>query len=103
MHVQVHQLQLAILHEINQLNNQCRQGIIEMEVNVHLPSISLPHCFSVQHICTVIHNNRASTVLIYFLPKYMLDAKGRSQLYGNLHKAALLGGDHITLWGKGTG
>jgi hypothetical protein len=39
-------LQLAVLHEINQLN-QRHQGIIEMvEVDVCLPSISLPHCFS---------------------------------------------------------
>jgi hypothetical protein len=25
------------------------------------------------------------------------------KLYGDLHKAAILGGDHITTWGRGTG
>jgi hypothetical protein len=34
-HVQVHQLQLAVLHEINQLYfNQPQQGILEMEVDI---------------------------------------------------------------------
>jgi hypothetical protein len=91
LHAQVHQLQLAVLHEISQLN-QHHQRIIEMEVDVCLPSISLPRCV-LQDICTVIRTHRASKVLIYFLPEYMLDLKGRSELYGNLHKAALLGGD----------
>jgi hypothetical protein len=102
LHAQVHQLQLAVLHEINQLN-QHHPGVIEMEVDVHLPSISLPPCFFLQDMCTVIHNHRASKVLIYFLPKYTLDVKGRSGLYGDLHKAALVGGDCITSWGKGMG
>jgi hypothetical protein len=33
-----------------------------MEVDVHLPLISLPPFFSVQNMCTVIHNHRASNV-----------------------------------------
>jgi hypothetical protein len=76
-----------------------------MEVDVHLPSISLIHSFYLQDICTVIHNHRASKVLIYFHPKYTLDEKGRLELYGDLHKGgeALLGGNHIISWGKGTG
>jgi hypothetical protein len=74
-----------------------------MEVDVCLPSISLPHSCYLQDICTVIHNHRASKVLIYFHPKYTLDEKGRLELYGDLHKVALLGGDCIISWGKGTG
>jgi hypothetical protein len=38
-HAKIHQLQQAVLHEINELN-QPRQGIMEMEVNVSLPSMS---------------------------------------------------------------
>jgi hypothetical protein len=99
-HAQIHQLQLAVLHEINQLNKR-QQGIIEMEVDVHLPSMSLPQSFCLQDICTVIHNHRASKVLICFQPKYTLDEEGRLELYNDLHKAAHLGSDCITSWGKG--
>jgi hypothetical protein len=75
-----------------------------MEIDVSLPSISLPHSFYLQDMCTVIHSNhRASKVLIYFHPKYTLDEKGKLELYGDLHKAALVGGDCITSWGKGMG
>jgi hypothetical protein len=45
----VHELQCGVLHEINQLNEP-RQGIIEMEVDICLPSISLPCCFAKQDI-----------------------------------------------------
>jgi hypothetical protein len=38
--VTVHQLQLDVLHEINLLN-QPQQGILEMEVEVHLASMPL--------------------------------------------------------------
>jgi hypothetical protein len=89
-HAQVHHLQLAVLHEINQLN-QPHQGVLEMEVDVGLPSILFPHCFFQQDICTVIHNHRASKALIYFVPKYTFDLKVRAKLYGDLHKAALIG------------
>jgi hypothetical protein len=59
----VHQLQLDVLHEINLLN-QPRQGILEMEVNVHLASMPITPCFSKLDICSVIHNNRLPKALI---------------------------------------
>jgi hypothetical protein len=74
--VMVHQLQLAVLHEINLLN-QPRQGILELEVDMPLPLMPLLPCFAKQDICSVIHNNRLSKALIYFLPKYTLDKNGR--------------------------
>jgi hypothetical protein len=43
----VHELQYGVLHEINPLNEPC-QGIIKIEVDICLPSISLP--------CAVLQN-----------------------------------------------
>jgi hypothetical protein len=99
-HVSVHDLQQRVLHELNLLNAP-RQGILEMEVDVRLPSMPIFPCFSKQDICSVIHHNRLSKALIYFSPKYTHDKKGRDELYADLGKAALLGGDRITLWGRG--
>jgi hypothetical protein len=45
--------------------------------------------------------NRNTKAQIYFHPKYPLDKKGRDALYADLLHAALAGGDHILLWGKG--
>ena len=98
--VKVHRLQLAVLHKINQLL-QPRQGILEMEVDVRLPSMPLPACFSKQDICSLVLHNKLSKALIYFLPKYTFDKKGRAELYADLGRAALVGGDRITLWGRG--
>jgi hypothetical protein len=99
----VHDLQRGVLHEINQLNKP-RQGIIEMEVDIRLPSISVSCCFAKQDICSAIYNNQLSAALTYFLPtSYTLDKKGRAELYADLRSAALVGGDFITLWGKGCG
>ena len=100
MSVKIHQLQLAVLHEINELF-QPRQGILEMEVDVRLPSMPTPACFTKQDICSLIHHNRLSKALIYFHPKYSLDKTGRDELYADLGRAALIGGDRLTLWGKG--
>jgi hypothetical protein len=72
-----HKLQCGVLNEIKQLNAP-RQGIIEMEVDVCLPFISLPCCFAKQDICSAMHNNRLSKALIYFLPTYTLDEVGRN-------------------------
>jgi hypothetical protein len=74
-----------------------------MEVDLRLPLISFPCCFAKQDICSAIYNNRLSAALIYFLPTYTLDKKGRVELYANLRRAALVGGDCITLWGRGWG
>jgi hypothetical protein len=86
-------------YKLNLLNAP-RQGILEMEVDVRLPSMPLFPCFSKQDICSVIHHNRLSKALIYFPPKYTYDKKGRDKLYADLGKAALLGGDRITLSGR---
>jgi hypothetical protein len=42
-----------------------------------------------------------SKALIYFLPKYTLDKNVRDALYADLHRAALVDGDRLTLWGRG--
>ena len=68
---------------------------------MRLPSLSLTPSFTKQDICTVIHDNRISKALIYFRPKYTLDNNGRDALYADLHRAALAGGDRLTLWGRG--
>ena len=91
-----------MLHEINELN-QVRQGIIEMVADVRIPSLFLPPCFVKQDICSAIHNNSLSKALIYFPPKYSIDNKGRDEIYADLRRAALVGGDCIMLWGRGTG
>jgi hypothetical protein len=84
-HAQVHQLQLGVLHVIN-------QGIIEMEIDIHLLLMSFPSCFAKHDIFSVIlHNNRLSKALIYFLPKYTLDKQLRDELYADLRRAALVG------------
>jgi hypothetical protein len=49
--VTVHQLQLDVLHEINQLNKH-RQGILEMEVDVRLASMPLTPSFAKEDICS---------------------------------------------------
>ena len=96
----VHQLQLDVLHKINELNKP-RQRFLDMEVDVCLPLLLFTPSFVKQYICTVIHNNRLSKALIYFRPKYTLDNNGRDALYADLHRAALAGGDRLTLWGRG--
>jgi hypothetical protein len=60
--IQIHQLQQAVLHGIKELNKP-RQGIMEMEVDVSLPSMSFQPFFAKQDICTIIHNNRISKKL----------------------------------------
>jgi hypothetical protein len=72
-----------------------------MEVDVHPTSMPLPPCFSKHNICSVVHHNRLLKALIYFSPKYTHDKKGQAELYAHLGKAALLGGNCITLWGRG--
>ncbi len=100
MSVQVYQLQLAVLHEINELF-QPRHGILEMEVDVRLPSMPHPACFTKQDICSLIHHNRLSKAPIYFCPKYLLDKTRQDELYADLGRAALVGGNCLTLWGRG--
>jgi hypothetical protein len=75
MSVKSHQLQLAVIHEIDELF-QPPQGIIEMEVDVCVPSSPHPVSFVKQDIYFLIHHNRISKALIYFLPKYSLDKTG---------------------------
>jgi hypothetical protein len=98
--VTVHQLQLDVLHEINLLN-QPRRGIVEMDVDMRLPSLPSQPRYSKLDICCTIHNNRLPKALIYFSPKYTFDKIGRHTLYANLHRAALVGGYRLTLWGSG--
>jgi hypothetical protein len=100
--VSVQDLQTRVLHELNLLQSP-RLGIIEMEVDVGLPSLPLSPSFSKQDICSVIHQNRLSKALVYFSPKYTHDQTGRAELYADLRKAALQGGDRISLWGRGKG
>jgi hypothetical protein len=100
-HAQVHRLQLAVLHEIDELN-KTRLGVLEMVVEVvHLPTLIMLPYFYKQGICSIIDTHKISITHFYFLPKYALDPKGRAKLYGDIHKAALVGGNHISLWGKG--
>jgi hypothetical protein len=41
--------------------------------------------------------------MIYFHPKYTLDDARKKALYVDLRKAAIVGGDMISLWGRGMG
>jgi hypothetical protein len=93
----VHELQCCVLHESNQLFNKPRKGIVKMEVDVCLPLISLPCRFAKQDSCSAIYNNWLLEALIYFLPTYILDKKSRNELYADLRRAALVGGDCITM------
>jgi hypothetical protein len=72
-------------------------------VDVCIPSTPLPCCFAKQDICSSIYNTWLSEALLYFLPNYTLDKKGMDDLYAGLRRAALVGGDCITLWGRGAG
>jgi hypothetical protein len=74
---------------------------MEMEVDIPLPFMSFQPFFVKQDICTIIHNNRILKALIYFSPKYTLDDKDREELYSDLQKVALVGGDIILSWGHG--
>jgi hypothetical protein len=98
--VTVHELQLAVLHEIILLSLP-RQGVIELMLDVRLASMPLSPCFFKQNICSAIHNNRLSKALVYFSPKYTYDKEGREALYCDIQWAALIGGDRLTLWGRG--
>jgi hypothetical protein len=98
VHGQVHDRQLAVLHEIGLLNAP-RPGFLEMEVDVRLPFLSLPPRYVKQDICSLIDTHKHTQALIYFDPKYTLDKTGRQSLYADLLRAALLGGDRIMLWG----
>jgi hypothetical protein len=101
-HAKVHDRQLSVLHEINQLSSP-RKGIMEMEVDVRLPSMrSVPSMFMKQDICSVITSHKDLKVLIYFGPKYTLDKKGRGELLADLTRSALLGGDSLISFGKGS-
>jgi hypothetical protein len=82
MHAQVHRLQLAVLHEINELN-KTHIGILEMVVDVPLPTLIMLPYFYTQDICSIIDTHKISKTRIYFLPKYALDPKGRAELYGD--------------------
>jgi hypothetical protein len=93
-HVQVHQCQLAVLHELNELHTVC-QGIMQMAVDICLPSFPFPPCFTKQDICSVINMNRNTKAVIYFHPKYAMDKKDRDELFADLLCATLAGGDHI--------
>jgi hypothetical protein len=101
-HAQVHRLQLAVLYEINELKKSCL-GVIEMVVEVRLPTLVMLPYFYKQDICGIIDTHKISKTHIYFPPKYTFDPKGRAELFGDIHKAALAGCDCITLWGKGKG
>jgi hypothetical protein len=101
-HAQLLDLQRTVLHEINQLN-ETRKGIIEMEVDVRVPKLTMPSHYYKQDICELVHTHRVSKVLIYFSPKYALNATGKKELYSDLHNACIAGGDRIALWGKGKG
>ena len=97
---QIHELQSAVLFEMNKLNLP-RVGAIEMEVDVRIPSMPLPFRFVKQDICRLLDQNKYTNVHIYFQPKYALDKEGRDELYADLLRASLLGGDRIALWGRG--
>jgi hypothetical protein len=98
----VHALQDVVLHEINLLN-QPRLGVMEMEVDVRLPHTAFPYScsFVKQDIVPILHTNRYSKAFICFPPKYSFDKAGRHQLYVDISRAALSGGDRLTLWGTG--
>jgi hypothetical protein len=98
MSVQVYQLQLAVLHEINELF-QPRQGILEMEVDVRLPSMPHPACFTKQDICSLIHHNRLSKAL---MPSTRWIRQGEMNFMLIWEgQPSLIGGNRLTLWGRG--
>ncbi len=74
-----------------------------MEVDIRLPHMAFPSCYSKQDICSEINNHKVSNALIYFLPKYAHDQDGRKELYADISRAAHEGGDKLLLWGKGCG
>jgi hypothetical protein len=75
-----------------------------MVVEVRLPTLVMLPYFDKQDICSIIDTHKISKTRIYFPPKYTFDPKGsRAELFGDIHKAVLVGGDRITLWGKGKG
>jgi hypothetical protein len=98
----VQALQEVVLHEIKQLNKP-RLGIMEMEVDIRLPYTALPYAtgFVTQDIGPILKSHRACKAMIYFPPKYSLDKAGRDLLYADISRAALAGGDRISLWGRG--
>jgi hypothetical protein len=101
LHAQIHHRQRAVLHEINQLNLS-RPGILQMEVDVRIPKFPLPPSFALHNICSLIESNKLTTQAhIYFHPKYTLDKKGRDELFSDLLRASLKGGDRIVLRGTG--
>jgi hypothetical protein len=98
--VNVHDRQLTVLHEINQLNCP-RPGIVEMLIDVRLLSMSSDPSFMKHNICSVISCHKHSKCLIYFGPHYTPDESGRVQLLSDLTRSALVGCDHILSSGKG--
>jgi hypothetical protein len=99
----VEKLQQAVLYELEQLN-QPRPGIMDMDVDICLPNMTLPFCFAKQDLCTVIQNNRFSDARIYFSPtKYTPSDEGRKNLWYDLQRSANDGGDVLSIWGKGSG
>ncbi len=101
LHAQIHHRQRAVLYEINQLN-LIRVGIIEMEVDVRIPSLKLPHSFVKQDVCSLVESNKLTTQAhIYFHPNYTLNKKGRDKLYSDLQRSSLKGGDRIVMSGTG--
>ena len=99
LHAQIHHRQRAVLYEINQLNLS-RPGNLQMEVDVRIPKFPLPPSFALQDICSLIESNKLTThAHIYFHPKYTLDKKGRDELFSDLLRASLIGGDRIVLRG----
>jgi hypothetical protein len=99
--IKVHSYQLAVLCELNELNAS-RLGIMEMEVDISLPSFPMTPCYTKQNICSLIHQNRNTKALIYFHPKYTPDVTGKDELYAySLIRSALAGGDSILSVGKG--
>ena len=74
-----------------------------MEVDVRLPHTAFPYScsFVKQDIVPILHTNRYSKAFICFPPKYSFDKAGRHQLYVDISRAALSGGDRLTLWGTG--
>jgi hypothetical protein len=99
-HAQLRDSQLAVLHELSQLNAP-RVGIMEMAVDISLPSLTIPSRYTNQDICSLITQHKFSKALIYFDPKYTLDETGRDELLSDLIRAALAGGDRILSMGKG--
>jgi len=74
-----------------------------MEVDIRLPHMAFPSCYSKQDICSEINTHKLSHALVSFLPKYSHDKQGRKDLYADISKADIAGGDRLLLWGKGCG